>query len=123
MGLGNKTQFQEPKQAFIPGDSSPVESIYVGGCYTFLRTQEGDFYGFGDSANGALANGERDDKISPTKATILKEKGIVRLISGYRHCYGLTRDNRVYAWGKGSSGMLLFVTDKYRSIRQWTIQR
>ena len=51
-------------------------------------------------------DGSKAESIIPIELTTLKEKFIIKLKFGSRHCLALTNNGEIFSWGSNNSGAL-----------------
>ena len=83
---------------------------YSAGIFTtYLLTDDGEVYSWGDGTSGELGNGASLDSFSPvlvSKPAALASKKFLELSSGDGHTCAVADDSQVYCWGYGADGNL-----------------
>ncbi|KAF3443904.1 hypothetical protein FNV43_RR13594 [Rhamnella rubrinervis] len=82
--------------------------IAAGGWHSTALTEEGEVYGWGRGEHGRLGFGDNDksSKMLPQKVQLLTGEDIVQVSCGGTHSVALTRDGRMFSFGRGDHGRL-----------------
>ncbi|CAN6571785.1 unnamed protein product [Malus baccata var. baccata] len=82
--------------------------IAAGGWHSTALTEDGEVYGWGRGEHGRLGFGDNDksSKMVPQKVHLLAGEDIVQVSCGGTHSVALTRDGRMYSFGRGDHGRL-----------------
>lgn len=80
--------------------------IEAGSHQTFVLTEDGNAYAFGNNWGGVLGLGDSINRNIPTRITTLDSHKVVQISGGSQHTLGLTENGAVLAWGDGSGGRL-----------------
>ncbi|CAN1241123.1 Ultraviolet-B receptor UVR8 [Linum perenne] len=82
--------------------------IAAGGWHSTTLTQDGEVYGWGRGEHGRLGFGDNDksSKMVPQKVNLLTGEDIVQVSCGGTHSVALTRDGRIFSFGRGDHGRL-----------------
>ncbi|XP_047333790.1 ultraviolet-B receptor UVR8-like [Impatiens glandulifera] len=81
--------------------------IAAGGWHSTALTNEGKVYGWGRGEHGRLGFGDdKSSKMVPQKVELLVEEDIVQVSCGGTHSVALTRDGRMFSFGRGDHGRL-----------------
>ncbi|KAM7280161.1 hypothetical protein ACFE04_007295 [Oxalis oulophora] len=85
-----------------------VVDIAAGGWHSTALTNEGEVYGWGRGEHGRLGFGDNDksSKMLPQKVNLLAGKDIVQISCGGTHSVALSRDGRLFSFGRGDHGRL-----------------
>ena len=109
LGLGNKNN----QKALLEINSDnynnkTIAKIYAGGSHSFILTEDGEVYAFGNNKNGQLGLDDNLERLIPTKidSTHYGNKKIIEISAGSLHSLILTEDGEVYAFGNNKKGQL-----------------
>ncbi|KAG6741965.1 hypothetical protein POTOM_055246 [Populus tomentosa] len=82
--------------------------IAAGGWHSTALTDDGEVYGWGRGEHGRLGFGDNDksSKMVPQRVNLLVGEDIVQVSCGGTHSVALTRDGRMYTFGRGDHGRL-----------------
>ncbi|XP_004304140.1 PREDICTED: ultraviolet-B receptor UVR8 [Fragaria vesca subsp. vesca] len=82
--------------------------IAAGGWHSTALTDDGEVYGWGRGEHGRLGFGDNDksSKMVPQKVHLLAGEDIVQVSCGGTHSAALTRDGRIFSFGRGDHGRL-----------------
>ncbi|KAF6137255.1 hypothetical protein GIB67_036292 [Kingdonia uniflora] len=81
--------------------------IAAGGWHSTALTNEGEVYGWGRGEHGRLGFGDdKSSKMVPQKVQLLVDEDIVQVSCGGTHSVALTRDGRMFSFGRGDHGRL-----------------
>lgn len=81
--------------------------IAAGGWHSTALTDEGEVYGWGRGEHGRLGFGEdKSSKMVPQRVQYLAGEDIVQVSCGGTHSVALTRDGRIFTYGRGDHGRL-----------------
>ncbi|KAJ6369719.1 hypothetical protein OIU76_028046 [Salix suchowensis] len=82
--------------------------IAAGGWHSTALTHDGEVYGWGRGEHGRLGFGDNDksSKMVPQRVNLLAGEDIVQVSCGGTHSVALTRDGRMYTFGRGDHGRL-----------------
>ena len=83
--------------------------------HTLSLTSDMMVYSWGSNHNGQLGLGNRKNRNTPTHIQELKDKSISHILSGYESSFALTKDGKIYSWGRNDFGQL-GVGDKQRKL-------
>lgn len=81
-----------------------VRDISCGLGHALFLEQNGRVYSWGNGGNGRLGHGDSQDRAEACLLDSLFDEDIVRVQCGASHSLALTRQGRVYTWGKNSQG-------------------
>jgi alpha-tubulin suppressor-like RCC1 family protein len=100
-----------------PTGLTGIAAIEAGYYDTFLLTNNGMVWGWGDNSGGQLGNGTQIDRFSPGWTTGLYDVKAIAL--GSYSTYALKNDGTVWAWGSNYGGQLGdgTVIDKYNPVQ------
>ncbi|XP_010420281.1 PREDICTED: ultraviolet-B receptor UVR8-like [Camelina sativa] len=89
-------------------DDLTLVDIAVGGWHSTALTNEGEVYGWGRGEHGRLGLGDNDksSKMLPQKVNLLAGEDIIQVSCGGTHSVALTRDGRIFSFGRGDHGRL-----------------
>lgn len=120
--LGNSTYIEgngphgwnpTPALIVLPGQDSPVIQVAGGGESSFVLTESGQLYAFGNNAFGQLGNETNINQITgkanptPTLVTLPGQNGpVVEVAPGLQHTLVLTDSGQLYSFGANTSGQL-----------------
>ncbi|KAK9116105.1 hypothetical protein Sjap_015052 [Stephania japonica] len=81
--------------------------IAAGGWHSTALTNEGEVYGWGRGEHGRLGFGDdKSSKMVPQRVQLLEGEDIVQVSCGGTHSVALTRDGRMFSFGRGDHGRL-----------------
>ncbi|KAI3747771.1 hypothetical protein L6452_10415 [Arctium lappa] len=81
--------------------------VAAGGWHSTAITDEGEVYGWGRGEHGRLGFGDdKSSKMVPQQVQLLAEEDIVQVSCGGTHSVALTRDGRMFSFGRGDHGRL-----------------
>ncbi|XP_074308286.1 ultraviolet-B receptor UVR8-like [Silene latifolia] len=81
--------------------------IAAGGWHSTTLTSEGEVYGWGRGEHGRLGFGDdKSSKMLPQKVQLLAGEDIVQVSCGGTHSVAMTRDGRIFSYGRGDHGRL-----------------
>lgn len=81
--------------------------IAAGGWHSTALTNEGQVYAWGRGEHGRLGFGDdKSSKMTPQKVQLLAGEDIVQVSCGGTHSVALTRDGRMFSFGRGDHGRL-----------------
>ncbi|XP_031114509.1 ultraviolet-B receptor UVR8-like [Ipomoea triloba] len=81
--------------------------VAAGGWHSAALTEEGEVYGWGRGEHGRLGFGDdKSSKMVPQKVQLLSGENIVQISCGGTHSVALTRDGRMFSFGRGDHGRL-----------------
>ncbi|KAL9265244.1 Ultraviolet-B receptor UVR8-like protein [Drosera capensis] len=81
--------------------------IAAGGWHSTALTKVGEVYGWGRGEHGRLGFGDdKTSKMVPQKVQLLSGEDVVQVSCGGTHSVALTRDGRVFSFGRGDHGRL-----------------
>jgi len=87
-------------------DGNEIVDVACGRESTVVLTKSGILFSFGCSDFGKLGIGKVADRIVHTPTRISGVSNVVMIASGDYHASAVTREGRVFTWGKGNSGCL-----------------
>ncbi|KAL2531582.1 Regulator of chromosome condensation (RCC1) family protein [Abeliophyllum distichum] len=81
--------------------------IAAGGWHSTALTDDGEVYGWGRGEHGRLGFGDdKSSKMVPQRVQLLAGDDIVQVSCGGTHSVALTREGRMYSFGRGDHGRL-----------------
>ena len=85
-----------------------IVQVIAGGAHSFILTEGGEVYAFGNNGFGRLGLGDSNIRKFPTKidSSHYGDKKIVQVIAGGAHSFVVTEDNDIYAFGYNGNGQL-----------------
>uniref|UniRef100_A0A7N0TTJ5 RCC1-like domain-containing protein n=1 Tax=Kalanchoe fedtschenkoi TaxID=63787 RepID=A0A7N0TTJ5_KALFE len=106
LGTGDTQPTSQP--ILVQGLSGlTVVDIAAGGWHSTALTSEGEVYGWGRGEHGRLGFGDdKSSKMVPQKVQLLSGEDIVQMSCGGTHSVALTRDGRMFSFGRGDHGRL-----------------
>lgn len=120
--LGNSTYIEgkgphgwnpTPTPITLTGQDGPVIQVAGGGESSFVLTESGQLYAFGNNAFGQLGNETNINQITgkanptPTLVTLPGQSGpVVEVAPGLQHTLVLTESGQLYSFGANTSGQL-----------------
>ena len=90
---------------------TPIRQIAAFGNTSYILSHSGDVYAFGDNTQGQLGFYPKDPKYQQNQQIIhrvpnLQGKQVIKIAPGLFHCLALTRQKRVFCWGRSNDGQL-----------------
>ncbi|XP_057522246.1 ultraviolet-B receptor UVR8-like isoform X1 [Amaranthus tricolor] len=83
--------------------------IAAGGWHSTALTNEGEVYGWGRGEHGRLGFGDdKSSKMLPQQVQLLAGEDVIQVSCGGTHSVALTRDGRMFSFGRGDHGRLGF---------------
>jgi alpha-tubulin suppressor-like RCC1 family protein len=83
-----------------------INHIACGGNHSFLCSDEGQVFSWGEGKHGALGLGTLQDRFKPSKIQIPNDARIAKVDCGLEHSIMLEVSGRVYASGSNKKGQL-----------------
>ena len=85
-----------------------IVQVIAGGAHSFILTEDGEVYAFGNNGFGRLGLGDSNIRKVPTKidSSHYGNKKIVQVIAGGAHSFVITEDNDIYVFGYNGNGQL-----------------
>jgi alpha-tubulin suppressor-like RCC1 family protein len=81
--------------------------IAAGGWHSTALTDDGEVYGWGRGEHGRLGFGDdKSSKMVPQRVQLLVGEDIIQVSCGGTHSVALTRDGRMFSFGRGDHGRL-----------------
>ncbi|KAG0450342.1 hypothetical protein HPP92_020990 [Vanilla planifolia] len=81
--------------------------IAAGGWHSTVITNKGEVYAWGRGEHGRLGFGDdKSSKMVPQKVQLLAGEDIIQVSCGGTHSVALTRDGRMFSYGRGDHGRL-----------------
>ncbi|CAA0839604.1 Regulator of chromosome condensation (RCC1) family protein [Striga hermonthica] len=106
LGTGDTQPRSQPIAVQGLSDLKMVD-IAAGGWHSTAMTDDGEVYGWGRGEHGRLGFGDdKSSKMVPQKVQLLVGEEIVQVSCGGTHSVALTRDGRMYSFGRGDHGRL-----------------
>lgn len=106
LGTGDTQPRSQPIRVQGLSDLKLVD-IAAGGWHSTALTNEGEVYGWGRGEHGRLGFGDdKSSKMLPQKVQLLAGEDIVQVSCGGTHSVALTRDGRMFSFGRGDHGRL-----------------
>ena len=108
LGHGNKADCTEPTllQMFVD-EGVKITQIACGGRHAVALDDEGMVWTWGQGEYGRLGHGGSSDITEPEPLEFFEEEGACSLVrSGSSYCATLTKDGKVFTWGKNNDGQL-----------------
>ena len=87
-----------PELVEVPGGRG-VSSISAGGEHSCLTTIDGLVYCWGNGESGAIGDGAKVDRFTPTKALLPSNEFAISVEAGWWHTCALMESGKVYCWG------------------------
>ncbi|GMH20674.1 hypothetical protein Nepgr_022515 [Nepenthes gracilis] len=88
-------------------DGLTLVDIAAGGWHSTALTNGGEVYGWGRGEHGRLGLGDdKSSKMEPQKLQLLAGEDIVQVSCGGTHSVALTRNGRIFSFGRGDHGRL-----------------
>lgn len=108
-----ESYYSKPSEEWKMG---PIKQLACGKFHSMALTKSGEVWTWGCAASGQLGHGKNDTEAStsifarnytnlvfPAQIASLTGIMVTAIFSGADHCFALTHDNEVYAWGISSS--------------------
>mmetsp|Transcript_18594 Transcript_18594/g.46624 ORF Transcript_18594/g.46624 Transcript_18594/m.46624 type:complete len:257 (+) Transcript_18594:276-1046(+) len=83
-----------------------AREMFVGPWVTFIKTERGDVWGWGDGGSGVLANGREQVVAVPEPIQALTDLGVRKIAVGHSHAAAITYSGDLYTWGLNQHGEL-----------------
>ncbi|EGG23607.1 hypothetical protein DFA_05741 [Cavenderia fasciculata] len=109
-GIGNSGQIGSPvyrRLQFEPYNNTMLKEIGTikiecGSTFTLALTDSGDVYSFGSSVFNELGHDNEFNERVPTRIDnpLLSQSPIIDISCGFSHSMALSRDNRLFVWGR-----------------------
>ncbi|KMZ73994.1 Regulator of chromosome condensation (RCC1) family protein [Zostera marina] len=81
--------------------------IAAGGWHSNALTDKGEVYAWGRGEHGRLGFGDdKSSKMVPQKVQFLQGENVIQVSCGGTHSVALTRDGRMFSYGRGDHGRL-----------------
>jgi len=97
----------ETKNSPILVDKLPTNRIQIvscGGNHTFVSSDDGEVFSWGEGCHGALGTGKLQDQFAPVKVNFPGNTKIVKIDSGLKHTAFLDVTGRIYVCGSNHQG-------------------
>lgn len=103
-----KKEVLKPARVRFPRRKGGVSiiGIYSGTNHFFALSKEGDVFAWGLNNYGQLGLGDLKNRLNPELVPSLSGIGVVELAAGTHHSLALTKDGKVYSFGRGDYGQL-----------------
>lgn len=113
VGNGSSANVLFPVQLSVVGSSvigKKITQVATGGYHSIALDSEGGLHGWGLNTSGQLGDGTKTSRNKPVSinltGTPLEGKVITQLAASEFNSLALTSEGQVYAWGRGTDGML-----------------
>ena len=110
LGDGSTTHRTTPVQV---SGLSDIKSITTGHTHSMALKEDGTVWAWGENGSGRLGDNTTNQRNTPvqvrkgiTTSTDDFLQGVIAISAGKEHSVVLRADEKVYAWGSGSNGML-----------------
>lgn len=114
LGHGNSEDCAVPTQVSgLNGHHVTHVACGSGDAHTLCVTDQGKVFSWGDGDYGKLGRGGSDGSKTPKLIDKLQDEVIVKVYCGAHFSLALTKDGRVYSWGKGDGWRLGHSTDEH----------
>ncbi|BBN20285.1 hypothetical protein MPTK1_8g17940 [Marchantia polymorpha subsp. ruderalis] len=106
LGTGDTQPRAQPVQ--VKGlDGLELVDIAAGGWHSMALTAKGEVYGWGRGEHGRLGFGDdKSSKMVPAQVNLLEDEFIIQISCGGTHSVALTKDGRMFSFGRGDHGRL-----------------
>jgi regulator of chromosome condensation len=84
------------------------------GYHMFLFDNQNKVYGWGLNNHGQLGLGDEENRSRPTKLKAFNNVDVEFVCTGQHHSLALSKDHKVYSWGRGDYGQLGHGDDEKR---------
>jgi alpha-tubulin suppressor-like RCC1 family protein len=81
-----------------------IQDISCGLGHALFLDRQGKVYSWGNGGNGRLGHGDSQDRAEACLVDTLFDEDVIRVQCGASHSLALTRQGRVFSWGKNSQG-------------------
>jgi alpha-tubulin suppressor-like RCC1 family protein len=110
LGTGNVAPLRLPTQLQFENNARFVQ-VAAGGFHSFVLTDQGEVYGWGNNQYGQLGTGDTEIRRMPTELMLFKmisapATRAFRLYTGMFHSMVLTIDGKLYTFGDNRYGQL-----------------
>lgn len=106
LGTGDTQPRSQPVAVQGLSDLNLVD-IAAGGWHSTALTDDGEVYGWGRGEHGRLGFGDdKSSKMVPQRVQLLVGEEVVQVSCGGTHSVALTRDGRMFSFGRGDHGRL-----------------
>lgn len=106
LGTGDTQPRSQPIPVQGLSDLTLID-IAAGGWHSTALTVKGEVYAWGRGEHGRLGFGDdKSSKMVPQKVQLLAAEDIVQISCGGTHSVALTRDGRMFSFGRGDHGRL-----------------
>ena len=107
LGLGDTTNRTTPVEFTDSRIKGKVKKVTLGISSSFIETTDNKLFVFGKNSSGQLGLGNWTDRNTPVEFTDSRIRGKVKKVtSGADYCFIETTDNKLFIFGKNSSGQL-----------------
>eukprot|EP00802_Teleaulax_amphioxeia_P007464 Tamp_07470.p1 GENE.Tamp_07470~~Tamp_07470.p1 ORF type:complete len:751 (-),score=117.76 Tamp_07470:241-2352(-) len=107
LGHGDEKDQMEAQQVAGALGGCRVARISAGSDYSACVTDDGRLFTWGSGGKGKLGHGGTDDELWPRLVGgALAHKEVVDVACASEHTMCITRDGKVYVWGRGGGGQL-----------------
>lgn len=88
-----------------PMDGAHITQVSAGDYYSLALAEDGRVFSWGGNGFGTLGDGTQYDRPRPVEVRT-GDADITQITAGPEHALALTRDGKLYGWGKGFEGRL-----------------
>lgn len=107
LGHGDDNSVGNPKIiTYFENENIKIMTVKCGDTHSAAISISKELYSWGSGNNGMLGHGNYQEKHVPAYVEFFRIIKIDDVYCGSGNCMVLTSDNRVFAWGKNSHGML-----------------
>lgn len=99
LGHGDRKSRYQP-QRVLGLEGEKVDSVSMGSYHGAVLLESGDVFSFGKGDWGRLGLGANYDAPVPAYMLFFKDKPVKQIALGSSHSAAVTRDGRLYTWGK-----------------------
>ncbi|WKU07125.1 RCC1 domain-containing protein [Micromonospora sp. HUAS LYJ1] len=105
LGNNTTTDSRVPVPVSLPATAEPSD-IEGGYLHSLAATTDGDVLAWGSNAYGQLGDGTQTNRTAPVPVTLPGSPDAVEVAGGQYHSLALTKDGRVFAWGRNNRGQI-----------------
>ncbi len=105
LGLGSNLPKHVQMPSVVRGLPETIKQVACGNEHTVALTLSNELYTWGHGDSGLLGHGNNESLCVPKRLEELKKRVLIVACGGL-HTVVVTKDNEVFAWGRGEGGQL-----------------